>query len=221
MLRANACNDPLAKQVDGGSGTGYPYDGQSLLEESNLLGNPLARYHYSATELVSRTDIAHTATRQYLSDALHTPIATQTSTGIVDSRTQYDRGVDVFELPLSQASTTLTLAVATSDSRGGAWRGIRASAGDGFQDCSACLLQQGGPGERNSNPIPRRDKPAGVEPQHSESAVSERERYELNEWSWRSTSFPINPQSSPAAWRGRRFTTFHANGPAPATTAAP
>jgi RHS repeat-associated protein len=80
----------IAKQVNGGSGTGYQYDGQSLLEESNLLGNPLARYHYSATELISRTDTTHTATRHYLSDALHTPIATQTSTGIVDSRTQYD-----------------------------------------------------------------------------------------------------------------------------------
>jgi len=79
----------IAKHQSGAQ-TRYQYDGQSLLAETNSIGNPLVRYHYSATELLSRSETSGTAAeRQYLNDALNTPIAT-TKQGAVDSRTKYD-----------------------------------------------------------------------------------------------------------------------------------
>lgn len=45
----------LAKR-QAGSETRYQYDQQSLIAETNAIGNTLARYHYGATQLVSRTD---------------------------------------------------------------------------------------------------------------------------------------------------------------------
>ena len=81
----------IAKQLSGGAATYYVYDGQSLLAETNTTGNPLAKYHYSATQLLTRTETSGgTRTRQYLLDALNTPIAILTSAGAIDSRTLYD-----------------------------------------------------------------------------------------------------------------------------------
>ena len=104
----------IAKQVGGGSGTGYQYDGQSLLEENNLVGNPLARYHYSATELLSRTEVSGTS-RNYLSDALHTPIATQNPQGAIDSRTQYDAWGEITKQQAQDASGNGTVMPANTD----------------------------------------------------------------------------------------------------------
>jgi len=71
--------------------TRYQYDQHSLLAETNSIGNSLARYHYSATQLISRTEQGSTPTqRHYLLDSLATPIALLTQQGSVSARTKYD-----------------------------------------------------------------------------------------------------------------------------------
>ena len=80
----------LAKR-QAGSETRYQYDQQSLIAETNAIGNTLARYHYGATQLVSRTDAGSpTDHRHYLLDALQTPIGLLTQQGAVSARTRYD-----------------------------------------------------------------------------------------------------------------------------------
>lgn len=80
----------LAKR-QGGSETRYQYDQQSLLAETNAIGNTLVRYHYGATQLASRTEAGGTPThRHYLLDALGTPIGLLTPQGAVSARTRYD-----------------------------------------------------------------------------------------------------------------------------------
>ncbi len=75
----------------GSAETRYQYDQQSLLAETNAIGNTTVGYHYSATQLLSRTEAGSTPNqRQYLTDALNTPIATLTQQGAVDSRTKFD-----------------------------------------------------------------------------------------------------------------------------------
>ena len=44
------------RKTNGGAETRYQYDGASLLAESNAIGNLLSAYHYSATQLLSRTE---------------------------------------------------------------------------------------------------------------------------------------------------------------------
>jgi RHS repeat-associated protein len=79
------------KKTQGSQQTRYQYDQQSLLAETNSIGNPLSRYHYSATQLISRTEAGSTPTqRHYLNDALNTPIALLTQQGSVSARTKYD-----------------------------------------------------------------------------------------------------------------------------------
>ncbi|MBA8884765.1 RHS repeat-associated core domain-containing protein [Dokdonella fugitiva] len=80
----------IAKR-QGSQETRYQYDQQSLLAETNSIGNPLSRYHYSATQLISRTEAGSTPTqRHYLLDSLATPIALLTQQGAISSRTKYD-----------------------------------------------------------------------------------------------------------------------------------
>ncbi|HET8941682.1 MAG TPA: RHS repeat-associated core domain-containing protein [Rudaea sp.] len=86
----NADGLRIAKH-QGSAETRYQYDQQSLLAETNAIGNTTVAYHYSATQLLSRTEAGSTPNqRQYLSDALNTPIATLTQQGAVDSRTKFD-----------------------------------------------------------------------------------------------------------------------------------
>src|SRR5690606_39848369 len=80
----------LAKR-QAGSETRYQYDQQSLIAETNAIGNTLARYHYGATQLVSRTDAGSPPDhRHYLLDALQTPVGLLTQQGAVSARTRYD-----------------------------------------------------------------------------------------------------------------------------------
>ncbi len=79
------------EKTDGTTTTRYRYDGQSLLAETNTLGNTLRQFHYSATQLVAQTQAGATPTyRHVLLDALRSPVALLDPTGIITARTSYD-----------------------------------------------------------------------------------------------------------------------------------
>ncbi|MCQ4167744.1 RHS repeat domain-containing protein, partial [Tahibacter harae] len=79
------------EKTDGSTTTRYQYDGQSLLAETNTIGNTLKLYHYSAEQLLAETKAGTTPQRrQYLLDALRSPIALLTAEGAVSARTSYD-----------------------------------------------------------------------------------------------------------------------------------
>ncbi|WP_407065742.1 RHS repeat domain-containing protein [Dokdonella sp.] len=87
--------------------TRYQYDQQSLLAETNSIGNSLARYHYSATQLISRTEPGSTPTqRHYLLDSLATPIALLTQQGSVSARTKYDAWGEIVTQQNSSGTVT-------------------------------------------------------------------------------------------------------------------
>ncbi len=71
--------------------TRYQYDLDSLHAETNVLGNTLARYHFSAQQLLVQT-IAGTTPwhRSYLLDALRNPVVLLTQLGTVDARNRFD-----------------------------------------------------------------------------------------------------------------------------------
>lgn len=71
--------------------TRYQYDLGSLHAETNVLGNTLARYHFSAQQLLVQT-IAGTTPRHraYLLDALRNPVVLMTQLGAVDARNRFD-----------------------------------------------------------------------------------------------------------------------------------
>jgi RHS repeat-associated protein len=99
----------------GAAETRYEYDQNSLLAETNAIGNVLVRYHYSDQQLLSRTETSGAPqTRHYLDDALNTPIATDNQ-GAIDSRTRYDAWGEVISQQgqggaVTQASTDGTSA---------------------------------------------------------------------------------------------------------------
>ncbi|WP_386065396.1 RHS repeat-associated core domain-containing protein [Tahibacter sp. UC22_41] len=79
------------EKTDGVTTTRYHYDGQSLLAETNTLGNTLRQFHYSATQLIAQTQAGTTPTyRHVLLDALRSPIALLDPAGLVTARTSYD-----------------------------------------------------------------------------------------------------------------------------------
>lgn len=79
------------EKTTGTTTTRYQYDDQSLLAETNTLGNTLRQFHYSATQLVAQTQAGTTPTyRHYLLDALRSPIALLDLTGTITARTSYD-----------------------------------------------------------------------------------------------------------------------------------
>lgn len=71
--------------------TRYQYDLGSLHAETNVLGNTLARYHFSAQQLLVQT-IAGTTPRHrtYLLDALRNPVVLLTQFGAIDARNRFD-----------------------------------------------------------------------------------------------------------------------------------
>ncbi|WP_257387467.1 RHS repeat-associated core domain-containing protein [Tahibacter caeni] len=79
------------EKTDGVTTTRYHYDGQSLLAETNTLGNTRRQFHYSATQLIAQTQAGATPTyRHVLLDALRSPVALLDPTGLVTARTSYD-----------------------------------------------------------------------------------------------------------------------------------
>ncbi|WP_257385189.1 RHS repeat-associated core domain-containing protein [Tahibacter caeni] len=79
------------EKTDGVTTTRYQYDGQSLLAETNAIGNTLRQFHYSATQLIGQTQAGTTPVhRHVLLDALRSPIALLDPTGLVTARTSYD-----------------------------------------------------------------------------------------------------------------------------------
>ncbi|WP_257385788.1 RHS repeat-associated core domain-containing protein [Tahibacter caeni] len=79
------------EKTDGVTTTHYQYDGQSLLAETNAIGNTLRQFHYSATQLIGQTQAGTTPVhRHVLLDALRSPIALLDPTGLVTARTSYD-----------------------------------------------------------------------------------------------------------------------------------
>ncbi|WP_386066301.1 RHS repeat-associated core domain-containing protein [Tahibacter sp. UC22_41] len=79
------------EKTDGVTTTHYQYDGQSLLAETNAIGNTLRQFHYSATQLIATTQTGTTPVhRHVLLDALRSPIALLDPTGLVTARTSYD-----------------------------------------------------------------------------------------------------------------------------------
>uniref|UniRef100_UPI00378478BF RHS repeat-associated core domain-containing protein n=1 Tax=Dokdonella sp. TaxID=2291710 RepID=UPI00378478BF len=75
--------------------------------ETNSIGNSLARYHYSATQLISRTEQGSTPTqRHYLLDSLATPIALLTQQGSVSARTKYDAWGEIVTQQASSGTVT-------------------------------------------------------------------------------------------------------------------
>ncbi|MCQ4167733.1 RHS repeat domain-containing protein, partial [Tahibacter harae] len=79
------------EKTDDSTTTRYQYDGQSLLAETNTIGNTLKHYHYSAEQLLAETKAGTTPQRrQYLLDALRSPIALLTAEGVISARTSYD-----------------------------------------------------------------------------------------------------------------------------------
>ncbi len=91
-LRFAYHSDGLRREkTDGITTTRYQYDGQSLLAETNAIGNTLRQFHYSATQLIGQTQAGTTPVhRHVLLDALRSPIALLDPTGLVTARTSYD-----------------------------------------------------------------------------------------------------------------------------------
>ncbi len=77
----------VAKTTNGNT-THYRYDQQSLIQETNTLGNLLARYDYSADRQLA--EVRNSNTNYFLHDALKSPIAQVTSQGAIAMRAQYD-----------------------------------------------------------------------------------------------------------------------------------
>jgi RHS repeat-associated protein len=79
------------EKTDGITTTRYQYDGQSLLAETNAIGNTLRQFHYSAMQMIAQTQAGTTPVhRHVLLDALRSPIALLDPTGVVTARTSYD-----------------------------------------------------------------------------------------------------------------------------------
>lgn len=79
------------EKSNGAASTRYQYDGQSLLAETNAIGNTLKQYRYSASQLISETKAGTTPVqRHFLLDALRSPVALLTQEGTVSARTSYD-----------------------------------------------------------------------------------------------------------------------------------
>nr|WP_306673808.1 RHS repeat-associated core domain-containing protein [Tahibacter caeni] len=79
------------EKTDGVTTTRYQYDGQSLLAETNAIGNTRRQFHYSATQLIAQTQAGATPTyRHVLLDALRSPVALLDPAGLVTARTSYD-----------------------------------------------------------------------------------------------------------------------------------
>ena len=71
--------------------TRYQYDLGSLHAETNVIGNTLARYHFSAQQLLVQTITGTTPRhRAYLLDALRNPVVLMTQLGAVDARNRFD-----------------------------------------------------------------------------------------------------------------------------------
>jgi YD repeat-containing protein len=71
--------------------TRYQYDLDSLHAETNVIGNTLARYHFSAQQLLVQTITGTTPRhRSYLLDALRNPVVLLTQLGAVDARNRFD-----------------------------------------------------------------------------------------------------------------------------------
>lgn len=71
--------------------TRYQYDLNSLHAETNVIGNTLARYHFSAQLLLVQTITGTTPRhRSYLLDALRNPVVLLTHLGTVDARNRFD-----------------------------------------------------------------------------------------------------------------------------------
>jgi len=100
------------EKTDGVTTTRYQYDGQSLLAETNAIGNTLRQFHYSATQLVAQTQAGTTPIhRHVLLDALRSPIALLDPTGLVTARTSYDAFGEI----RAQLSTNGTLTTPNRD----------------------------------------------------------------------------------------------------------
>ncbi|OJY99997.1 MAG: hypothetical protein BGP24_08675 [Lysobacterales bacterium 69-70] len=100
------------EKTDGIATTRYHYDGQSLLAETNAIGNTLRQFHYSATQLIAQTQTGTTpAHRHVLLDALRSPIALLDPTGLVTARTSYDAFGEI----RAQLGTNGTLATPSRD----------------------------------------------------------------------------------------------------------
>ncbi|WP_257385050.1 RHS repeat domain-containing protein [Tahibacter caeni] len=98
----NAAGQRTHKELFGPNATlvRYVYDGPRLIEETNVLGNSLARYDYSADgRLLSMR--RNGQVYQYLLDALGTPIAILRTDGQVVSRFK----VDAWGNPIATVST--------------------------------------------------------------------------------------------------------------------
>ncbi len=71
--------------------TRYQYDLGSLHAETNVIGNTLARYHFSAEQLLVQTITGTTPRhRAYLLDALRNPVVLLTQLGAIDARNRFD-----------------------------------------------------------------------------------------------------------------------------------
>lgn len=71
--------------------TRYQYDLGSLHAETNVIGNTIARYHFSAQQLLVQTIAGTTPQhRAYLLDALRNPVVLLTQLGTVDARNRFD-----------------------------------------------------------------------------------------------------------------------------------
>ncbi|WP_386071324.1 RHS repeat-associated core domain-containing protein [Tahibacter sp. UC22_41] len=100
------------EKTDGVTTTRYQYDGQSLLAETNAIGNTLRQFHYSATQLIATTQTGTTPAHHHvLLDALRSPIALLDPTGLVTARTSYDAFGEI----RSQLGTNGTLTIPDRD----------------------------------------------------------------------------------------------------------
>lgn len=113
MLRFAYHADGLRhEKTNGITTTRYQYDGQSLLAETNTIGNTLRQFHYSATQLIAQTQAGTTLVhRHVLLDALRSPIALLDPTGLVTARTSYDAFGEI----RAQLGTNGTLATPSRD----------------------------------------------------------------------------------------------------------
>ncbi len=101
------------KKTQGPAETRYQYDQGSLIAETNAIGNPTSRLHYGATQLLARTEAGSTPThRNYLLDALKSPIVLTDNDGAISARTRYDAWGEI----RAQQGTTGTVTTPNANS---------------------------------------------------------------------------------------------------------
>ena len=105
------------RKTQGPAETRYQYDQGSLIAETNAIGNPTSHLHYGATQLLARTEAGSTPThRNYLLDALKSPIVLTNNDGAISARTRYDAWGEIrAQQGTSGSVTTPNANAATTD----------------------------------------------------------------------------------------------------------